>query len=95
MNTIHRSRKIAIQTRYIGPTNFRGSRVKAYTESGRSITIQIAPEWSSEDAHREAALALCRKMDWHGDLIEGGTKEGYVYVFLPGGTDLCEVAIRA
>ena len=83
---IHPSRKIAIQTRYISCTNYRPSRVKAYTESGHSITISYDSAPSSEGAHRAAALALCRKMKWDAngdDLIEGGTKEGYVYVFLP------------
>lgn len=29
----------AIQTKYIGPTNTRGSRVKASTESGATLTV--------------------------------------------------------
>ena len=88
---IHPSRKIAIQTKYLPPTNTRGSRYKAFTESGRHITIQPSDSLSSEQNHRAAALALCAKMAWDADgddLIEGGTKEGYVYVFLPHDTVL-------
>jgi hypothetical protein len=90
---IHASRKIAIQTRYLGPTNFRGSRYKAYTESGRAITVSADYRLNSEENHRAAALALCAKMRWDADgddLIEGGTKEGYVYIFLPGRTALVD-----
>lgn len=79
--------RVAIQTRYIGPTNYRGSRYKAYTESGRSITINAADNLSSAENHRAAALALQAKMGWTDDLIEGGTKEGYVYVADPGVCD--------
>lgn len=81
--TITPSHKIAIQTRYIGPTNTRGSRYKAFTESGRSITVHAADNLSSQENHRAAALALQEKMGWMDDLIEGGTTEGYVYVADP------------
>jgi len=82
---IYQSRKVAIETRYLGPTNFRGSRYKAGTESGRRITIEAADNLSAEENHRAAAVALCEKMGWtDGDLIEGGTPKGYVYVFVSG-----------
>ena len=81
--TITPSRKIAIQTRYLGPTNHRGSRIKAYTDSGRSVTIECESAKSSEENHRTAASALMAKMGWTDDLIEGGTHEGYVYVMYP------------
>lgn len=80
---IHASRCIAIETRYIPPTNTRGSRYKAFTESKRSITIHAADNLSSQENHREAAKALCRKMGWDGEMVEGGSSRGYVYVFLP------------
>lgn len=83
IRTIHASRCIAIQTKFIPPTNSRGSRYKAYTESKRSITVGAADNLSAQDNHRAAALALCKKMNWDGDLVEGGTTTGYVYVFLP------------
>ena len=81
--TITASHKVAIQTRYLGPTNFRGSRYKAFTESGRSITIHAADNLSSQENHRAAARALQAKMGWTDNLIEGGTTEGYVYVADP------------
>lgn len=77
------SHRIAILTRYLGPTNFRDSRVKAYTESGLSVTIGWDDSLSVEENHRLAAQALQSKMGWKDDLIEGGTSQGYVYVSDP------------
>lgn len=73
---------IAIQTKYLGPTNTRGSRIKAWTESGHSLTVGYPYEKrEGAEAHSVAALALARKMGWDGTLISGGTDEGYVFVF--------------
>ena len=71
----------AILTKYLGPTNVRGSRVKASAE-GVSVTIPYASELNAERAHDEAALALVRKMGWPGTLVRGGRPDmrGYVYV---------------
>ena len=70
-----------IKTKYLGPTNFRGSRIKAETESGFSLTVGCADNLSVEENQDRAALALAAKMQWEGDFIRGSTKEGYVYVF--------------
>jgi hypothetical protein len=71
----------AIQTKYIGPTNFRGSRIKASDGDKNSITISYPHELSGEDVHRKAAEALRDKMGWTGNLVGGGLKNGYVFVF--------------
>ena len=75
---------VAILTKYIGPTNVRGARVKAYTESGRSITLGWNHALNSEENHEGAAKALAKKMNWTGTLIGGGTKTGYAFVFERG-----------
>ena len=73
---------IAIQTKYLGPTNTRGSRIKAWTESGHSMTVDYPHEKrEGADAHSVAALALARSLGWGGTLIAGGTDAGYVFVF--------------
>lgn len=74
----------AILTKYIGPSNVRGSRVKA-TASAGSITIDYDDSLNTEDAHKAAAIALCDKMGWteakgYGRLISGGTDTGFVFV---------------
>lgn len=73
----------AIQTRYLGATNFRGSRVKAYTEGGNSVTVSYDDSVSRDDAHDQAAIALCKKLGWKYPMIRGGSPDGRgnVYVF--------------
>jgi hypothetical protein len=76
----------AIETRYIGPTNFRGSRVKATCEAG-SITLGWDDSKDSDANHDRAARALIFRLGWdnaeRGAWYRGavkGSKGGYVYV---------------
>ena len=71
----------AIETKYIGPTNYRGSRIKAFTEGGNQITIGYDHSLESAKLHLKAAIALRDKMTWKGKLIGGGSKGGYCFVF--------------
>ena len=71
----------AIQTKYMGPTNFKGSRIKASDCDGNTLTIPYPHELSGEDVHRKAAEALRDKMGWTGELIGGALKDGYAFVF--------------
>ena len=73
---------IAILTKFIGPTNYRGARVKAFTTSGHRIIVPWDHSQNVEENHDAAALALCRKMEWCGKLVRGGTDVGYAYTFL-------------
>lgn len=70
-----------IQTKYLGYTNFRGSRIRATVECGYSIIRKFDPKLNNEQNHDAACLALAEKLKWEGDFIRGGTKEGFVYVF--------------
>ncbi len=76
---------IAIETKYLGPTNYRGARIVATTANGQRHTVSYSYELSGEDVHRVAAEELARKMGWLDKyrLIGGGTKAGYVFVFVP------------
>jgi hypothetical protein len=75
---------IAIETKYLGPTNTRGSRIKAFTCNGHSFSIPYPHELSNEKAHFAAVKALVKKysLDWNLDNMRyGGTKNGYVFCF--------------
>lgn len=76
----------AIQTKYMGPTNVRGARIKATDNDGNSVTIPYPHELSGEDVHRAAADKLVRKMKWGtgDDLCGGVLKDGYAFVFSSG-----------
>jgi hypothetical protein len=71
----------AIFTKYHGPTNFKGSRISASDSDGNRVTISYPYELSGEAVHRAAADALCKKMNWTGELVGGSLKNGYVFVF--------------
>jgi hypothetical protein len=54
----------AIQTRYLSPTNQRGSRIKAWCAAG-SLTISYPYELSGQACHRRAASLLIEKLGWN------------------------------
>ena len=75
---------IAIQTKFLPATNTRGSRIKAWTDTGYSATISYPHELSFELCHFEAVKALVAKHNLPWDLTDmrfGGTERGYVFCF--------------
>lgn len=82
---------IAIHTKYIGPSNTRGARIKAYTASwgdikGFEATIPYPHELSYAECHFQAVKALVAKhgLNWnlegmrYGDSADG---RGYSFCF--------------
>ena len=72
----------AIRTKYLGPTNTKGSRIVATDEDGNRVIISSGGADSVENNHRRAAEALCAKMNWTGKMVSGSLKNGYVFVFV-------------
>jgi len=70
-----------ITTKYLGPTNTKGSRIKASCEGG-SITVSLDYGVEIEQDYMKAAKALKDKMNWSGEMIGGHTKDGMVFVFV-------------
>ena len=75
----------AILTKYLGPTNYRGSRIKATTCSG-SLTTGWNHALNPSENHLAAARALADRLAWDGQLVGGtlpdDTGHCYVRVFL-------------
>lgn len=71
-----------IETRYIGPTDTKGSRIKATSAGGHSVTIPYNDAASASDCHAAAVRALMEKLDWHGRMIGDHTKRGMVWVWV-------------
>jgi hypothetical protein len=71
----------AIETRYVKPTNTKGSRIKATAAAG-SITIGYDHALNTDGAHKAAADALIAKMGWTGTFAQGGNAKGDGYVFV-------------
>ena len=72
----------AIKTKYIGPTNTKGSRMRATDEDGNSVTITWDDSLDSLANHEAGAVALCNKTDWVGNLVGGHLKNCMVWVFV-------------
>lgn len=78
----------AISTKYLGPTNHRGGRVKAKCQAG-SVTVEWDHARGIEENHDAACRALLIKLGWtlangyKGTWSGGGTPDGtgntYVY----------------
>lgn len=81
----------AIHTKYIAPTNSRGSRIKAYTADGMgrkgfSATIPYPHQLSGVACHFEAVKALIEQngLDWSTDGMRFGQSadgRGFTFCF--------------
>lgn len=70
-----------IQTKYCGPTNSRGARVKVWAQAG----VKYIP-WdhalNADENHRAAAKAFAAEWEWHGRWIGGALPDGTGYLFV-------------
>lgn len=71
----------AIETRYLGPTDRRGSRIVATAEGGHRVVIGYDYSQGADGNHMRAAKALCAKLNWDTPLLGGHTQRGMVWVF--------------
>lgn len=72
----------AIVTKYHGPSNVKGSRYSATAEGGNRIIQSADGRIGSEENHAAAAIALCHKLNWRGELVSGCLPNGdTVFVF--------------
>lgn len=72
----------AIVTKYIGPSNHRGSRVKAFCEAGE-FTMPWDCELSPEQNHMKAMVFLCGRLGRDSRNYAMGSlpaNTGYVFV---------------
>lgn len=71
----------AIITKYLPPTSFKGSRIKAAAAAG-SIIVHIDHALNIEDNHAAAAEALAGKFKWRGNWFMGGLPDDSGYCFV-------------
>jgi hypothetical protein len=70
----------AIEVKYFGPTNYKGSRWKATAAAG-SVTVGYDYALNSTDNALAAAQALVDKFEWGGVVLHGGQLANGNYVF--------------
>lgn len=75
----------AIHTKYLPPSNTRGSRIKAYLSDGRSITHEFNYDAGELRRHELAARALIAReftyVSADAPLVFGDSADGRGYVF--------------
>lgn len=74
----------AVVTRYLGPTNYRGARIKA-TASAGTVTIPYPYELDERQAHWAAASKLIDHYEWPQENWACGgmpdkSRDSYVFV---------------
>lgn len=76
-----------IRTRYLGPTNTKGARIRA-TNGVRSVTIPYPYELDTEDAHMKAADKLIMILHEHDEerveyaVARSTRDDGYVFYLM-------------
>ena len=65
----------AIQTKYLGATNVKGSRIKAWCQA-RAVIRNWDDAENSSTNHRRAAEELANIMRWHGRWVGGTLPDG-------------------
>ena len=85
----------AITTKYLGPTNHRGARIKATCDGG-SLTVSRDYALNGADNHRQVATQLAESLGWLDDrgtltyrLVGGALpkSKGYAFVILAEDSD--------
>ena len=73
----------AITVKYIPATDTKPTRLKAFDADGNQITVSRHkwPDLDGEELSKKAAIELCIKMKWDGDLVGGWIKSGHVFCF--------------
>lgn len=76
-----------IETRYHGPTNYKGARVSAKRADGygRRVTVPYAHEKSAGENHETVARILLADFDRHELVGSAETERGYAFVADPLG----------
>jgi hypothetical protein len=71
----------AITTRFVGPTNNRGSRIIANAGDSRRLVVGWDAALNVEGNHRAAANALRDSLGWNGQLVGGWNDTTGLWVF--------------
>ena len=76
----------ALASKYLGPADHRGARVKVSAERG-SVTLPWDDALDASGNHCRAALRALQRWEWSGRWVGGSSTanpRGYVFVAVPG-----------
>ena len=72
----------AIETRYCGPTDTKGARIRASCEGG-SLYVSYDHALDPEENHYAAVTALCDKLGWDASRWFGGRLASGQWAWVP------------
>ena len=73
----------AITTTFYGPTNYRQSRIRAFTGWGdHRVVVWYDYDYAKNESenHREAAMKCADRAELYGAWLPGAVERGYVFV---------------
>lgn len=84
---------MVIYAKYIGPTNTRSSKVKAWTRTSEGKIVNFQSSWNKyptpHKAYDSAVIGLCMKLGIEGTFIhDSNVREPEVYVMLRASSTL-------
>ena len=83
---VNESRRVAVRARYLGPTNYRGSRIKVTRMDARTEDKSLTVPWNHAlglaENYAAAIRAYLDMMEWEGMWAMGGGTDGYVAVMV-------------
>ncbi len=83
----------AIQVKVLPATNFKGTRVKAWSYSGQSVTQSWNYELSGSGNQAECAYNLALKLEWNVKMIGGSLPNGdYAFVIVESN---CQLEVKS
>lgn len=77
-----------ITTKYLGATNYRPSRIKAYADGVKPMTVSYKHEYSLSRNHQAVAILLAIEYGWErlNDIVSGQDYKGdFQHVLKPKG----------
>lgn len=84
--TVNESGRVAVRAKYLGPTNYRGSRVKVqrmdHRAGDKSLTIGWDHALNSDGNYAAAIRAYLEMMGWEGTWVVGGGRDESVAVMV-------------
>ena len=89
VTSVKHSHRIALVAKYLGPTNYRGSRIRVkradHKAGDPTLTVEWDPALNSEDNYEAAVAAFVKsQLDlgraWDGRWVLGATDTGVVAV---------------
>ena len=84
---------VGVRTKFLGPTNHRGARIKATRTDHKSgdptVTIGYDHALDIRENHAAAATALIESLGWDDrPWVMGSAGVGYLFVSIPRGVEL-------